>query len=225
MKLRPWLWRLAAIILAPPLAYGALALALAIPTPIAQAPAVGEDAITLYACDNGVHVDLVLPVSGGGIDWRGLFDPRHFRGAVAGQDHIAIGWGSRDFYMATPQWRDFRLDFALKALLWDETVLHVEYRERPSAGADCRQWRAGPEHYRGLADFVRASLDLEAGSPVPVGAGYGSSDAFFESQGRYTVISTCNQWTGQALARAGAPVAPWTPFSFLVAWRLAPVDS
>ncbi len=59
-------------------------------------------------------------------------------------------------------------------------------------------------------------------SPVhgPVAKGYGPRDAFFAANGQYTILETCNQWTGRALRLAGAPVAPWTPFSFLVTWNL-----
>ena len=61
---------------------------------------------------------------------------------------------------------------------------------------------------------------MPGGRPVKAGPGYGVRDAFFLANGRYTIIDTCNQWTGQALRAGGAPVAPWTPFSFLVLWNL-----
>ena len=149
---------------------------------------------------------------------------RHFRESLAGLDHVSIGWGSRDFYLATPEWRDFRLDFALKALLWDETVLHVEFRSRPMPQEACRQWPARSAGYLALARHVAASLRTIDDRAEPVGRGYGSRDAFFLARGQYNPVQTCNQWSGAALALAGAPVGRWTPFSFLVAWRLPPVE-
>ncbi len=79
--------------------------------------------------------------------------------------------------------------------------------------------------YLRIAALVRDTLRLSQGRPVQAGHGYGDRDAFYVANGRYTIIDTCNQWTGQALRLGGAPVAPWTPFSFLVLWHLPPVPA
>jgi uncharacterized protein (TIGR02117 family) len=177
------------------------------------------EGVRIYACDNGVHTDLVLPVAAEGIDWRQLPHPNDT--ARLGFSHVSFGWGSRDFYINTPTWADVRPMTALKALLWDETVLHVEYRPEPQAGENCGVWAVGSDDYRRIAAYVRESLrSWPTQSPTLVAAGYGPRDAFLAAEGQYTFIDTCNQWTGPALRAGGAPVAPWTPFSFLVLWNL-----
>ena len=216
--------RLAVVFIAPPIAYCALALALAVPWQGAGRPGEGDDAIRIFACDNGVHVDLVLPVAAAGWDWRSVFPAEHFGESSGLLDHVSIGWGSRDFYLATPEWRDLRLDFALKALLWDETVLHVEFRPRPLGHEACRQWLAPRDGYLALVRHVLRSIRAIDHRAEAVGQGYGSRDAFFLARGQYNPVQTCNQWSGRALALAGAPVGRWTPFSFLVAWRLPAVE-
>ena len=193
-------------------AFGALLL-----VPDATEP---EQGVLLYACDNGVHTDLIVPVVAGGTDWRALFGQQAFIAPVEALDHIGLGWGSRDFYINTPTWADLDIATAVKSVLWDETVLHVEYRPRPVAGENCRQWRADPASYERIASFIQDSLRLSGERPVQAAAGYGPRDAFFVANGRYTILETCNQWTGRALRLAGAPVAPWAPYSFLVTWNL-----
>ncbi len=124
-----------------PALYVGVAFALAVLTPKLELPR-GEG-ITVYACDNGVHTDLVLPISAEGIDWRQL--PHPSQSARAGLSHISIGWGSRDFYINTPTWADVESRRRLKSVLWDETVLHVEYRPRTRSGrniAACWPWSA-----------------------------------------------------------------------------------
>ena len=200
-----------------PLLYIAAAFGALLLTPRVAEPANG---ILIYACDNGVHADLVLPVDAAGIDWRRTFTAESFAGPIEGLDHVSVGWGSRDFYLNTPNWADLKLTTALKAILWDDTALRVNYWPRPVAAADCRQWRVDEAGYRRIAAFVQASVQMPGGRPVKAGPGYGVRDAFFLANGRYTIIDTCNQWTGQALRAGGAPVAPWTPFSFLVLWNL-----
>jgi uncharacterized protein (TIGR02117 family) len=179
-----------------------------------------DEGIVVYACDNGVHADLVAPVIAGHTDWRAVFAPGAFTGPVASFHHIGIGWGSRDFYINTPTWAELDIGTAVKSVLWDETVLHVEYRPRPGAAEKCRQWRMDAAGYERVAGFVRDSLRLSQGRPVAAAAGYGDRDAFYVANGRYTIIETCNQWTARALRLGSAPVAPWTPYSFLVLWNM-----
>lgn len=198
-------------------AYAAAAFGALLFVPEAREPA---DGIVIYACDNGVHTDLIVPAVSDGIDWRALFGQRAFIAPVATYDHIGFGWGSRDFYINTPTWADFEIATAVKSVLWDETVLHVAYRQQPGAGEDCRPWRADPAAYQRIATFIREHLRLSGGLPVQAAPGYGAHDAFFVANGQYTILETCNQWTGRALRLAEAPVAPWTPFSFLVTWNL-----
>ena len=205
------------LLFVPPLTYIGAAFGFAIATPRGDLPA---DGIAIYACDNGVHTDLVLPVDAGGVDWRSVFSQGHFPAPIGELDHINIGWGSRDFYLNTPTWADVEIGRALKALMWDETVLRVDYRWRPQPGEACAAWRVSVADYGRIAAFVGETLRGSKGQAVRVATGYGEQDAFFAAAGQYTPIDTCNQWTGQALRAGGAPVAAWTPFSFLVLWNL-----
>jgi uncharacterized protein (TIGR02117 family) len=197
-------------------AFGALLL-----TPEAGEPEAG---VLIYACDNGVHTDLILPAAADGVDWRAAFGQEAFGAPVGTYDHIGLGWGGRDFYINTPTWADVEIGTAVKSVLWDETVLHVEFRPRPTAAENCRQWRADAASYARIKAFIRETLRLSGERPVQAAPGYGAHDAFFVANGRYTILETCNQWTGRALRLAGAPVAPWTPYSFLVTWNLPTIS-
>ena len=183
------------------------------------------DGVVIYACDNGVHTDLIVPVVAGGADWRVLFGQQAFIAPVDAYDYIGLGWGSRDFYINTPTWADLDIATAVKSVLWDETVLHVAYRSQPVAGENCRPWRADPASYERIVGFIRGALRMSGDLPVQAAPGYGARDAFFVANGSYTILETCNQWTGRALHLAGAPVAPWTPYSFLVTWNLPMISN
>jgi uncharacterized protein (TIGR02117 family) len=215
--MRRFLLILSTLLIAVPAVYIGIAFGLAALTPRLALPQ--GRGIAIYACDNGVHTDLVLPVAAEGIDWRQLPHPDPY--AIAAFSHVSFGWGSKDFYINTPTWADVRPMTALKALLWDETVLHVEYRPEPQPGEACGVWVVGSADYQRIAAHVRASLrGWPMQRPVLVAQGYWARDAFLAGEGQYTAIDTCNQWTGQALRAGGAPVAAWTPFSFLVTWNM-----
>ncbi|HNB26654.1 MAG TPA: TIGR02117 family protein [Alphaproteobacteria bacterium] len=218
-KILGWI---AAVVVAAPVVYTAAAFGVLL---WPQRVVAVEGGITLYACDNGVHTDLILPVSAAGVDWRATFTPDGFAGPTEAYDYIGLGWGSRDFYLNTPTWAELDAATAFAALLWDETVIRVDYRPHPGPGETCGSWQVDEAAYLRIAALVRDTLRLSQGRPVRTGRGYGNRDAFYVANGRYTIIDTCNQWTGRALRLGGAPVAPWTPFSFLVLWHLPAVPA
>ncbi len=213
----PWRWpvRIVLAIVAVPLFYLAAAvIGSAIPGNWGRtAPAKG---VRIFVADNGVHTDLILPVSAAGVDWGKLVraedisEPRY---AVAG--YRAFGWGDRKFYLETPEWSAMKPATMAGALFGSGgTVLHVAHMGEPMPGPGVRQVMLTPSEYRRLAGFVRDSFALGAdGRPVAI-PGYGRADVFYEARGGYSAVRTCNDWTGRALRTAGVRTGLWTPFPF-----------
>lgn len=175
--------------------------------------------VTIYLESNGVHTDLVVPVTAAGIDWRELIrpedigDPRY-----AAYDHLAIGWGEARFYRETPHWADVRVMTALHATLGsDQTLLHVEHIPAPQIGPDVRPIALSRAQYRRLAAFIAESFaPTGTGGRPKIFPGYDNFDAFYSAFGRYDALMTCNNWTGDALRSAGVRVGRWTPFAVTV---------
>lgn len=46
---------------------------------------------------------------------------------------------------------------------------------------------------------------------IKTNAVYDKNDAFYEANGKYSFLSTCNTWTNNALKAAGQKAALWTP--------------
>jgi uncharacterized protein (TIGR02117 family) len=169
-----------------------------------------EAGVRIYVIDNGIHTDLVLPVSAAGDWWTDLVRPEHFAdpGSIAAS-HVAFGWGDRDFYLNTPTWWDVNpLRIGRAATGVGATVMHVERVAEPRVGPDVRAIVLRPAEYARLAAFIRASFG-KARAPV---RGYGNADAFYDGLGRYSLFNTCNNWTGAALRSAGVRMGAWTPF-------------
>ena len=202
--MRRFLFAVLALLIVPPVLYLGVAFGLSMATSRAPLPTEG---VLIFACDNGVHTDLVMPINAGGIDWRTSFPQQHFTALIDERGYINVGWGSRDFYLNTPTWADVEFGRAMKALAWDETVIRVDYRYQPQPGEACALWRVDADSYRRIAAFVTESLPLSLGQAIKAAPGYGDHDAFFIANGRYSPIETCNQWTGRALRAGDAPVA------------------
>ena len=220
MRPFPRLWkfskRAAAVVLGLLLLYGAAVVA--VPRIAAngdwQPPASG---IVIGVLSNGVHTDLVLPATTAVIDWTSVVPRRDFAAVDEQFEWVAFGWGSRDFYLETPTWKDLRLTTALRSVSGlAASALHVTWRWAPPASEERgRVVVLSEAQYRALVDGVLATFArTESGAPRRIDApGYTPYDRFYEAHGHYSAITTCNEWTGAHLRAAGVKVGCWTPWA------------
>lgn len=183
-----------------------------------------ERGITVYLRSNGIHVDILLPASAQGLDWRPLFPSRDFASASGNARWFAFGAGERRIYLETPTWWDLTPRTAWVALTGGERIMHVERLTEP--GPDLKAIRLRPEEYRRLWAAVRAQFDLDQrGQPRRVRhPGYGSDDAFYEARGKASALATCSVWVADQLRLAGVRTSLWPPFSEGVTWRYRAPD-
>lgn len=182
------------------------------------------DGVTIFVRTNGVHTWLLVPKVSEAMDWRPIADPRHLKDPHFGwSDHLAFGFGNRDFYLNTPTWGDLTVSTTLAAAFGrGPGLVHVEHVHRPGADAYTKPVRISRAEFFRLTAFIKSSFVLDAaGRPVPVlGKGYGAGDVFYEGRGKYNMARTCNEWTGEGLRQAGVKTGVWTPFSQSITWRL-----
>ena len=156
-------------------------------------PPVAESRITIYLLSNGLHTDIVVPLSNEWLDWRSLLGPQS---ASLAATHIAIGWGERAFYLETPTWAQARASTALKAISGlGRATLHITYLPHaPPVTAHSPALPITPAEYLKLAQGIRPYFQTASNGlarPIPASA-YGETDAFYEAHGRYSLLSTCN---------------------------------
>jgi uncharacterized protein (TIGR02117 family) len=218
-----WTMRIVAGIVALPLVYFLAALLLGLVPANVSFRQPREGGVVIYVRSNGVHTDIVMPKVNAEADWRPFADPAHVRDPRWGRaDHIAMGYGARDFYLNTPTWGELRLSVALRSMFGgDTTLVHVEHVDRPQRTDWQRPIRLTSDQYRRLAAYVRSSFRLDAnGAPVHVPGSYTDADTFYEGNGGFSMLYNCNAWTGAALRFAGVRMGLWTPFEQSVMWRL-----
>ncbi|HYH22958.1 MAG TPA: TIGR02117 family protein [Azospirillum sp.] len=186
-------------------------LALTLPLiPVTGEPPAGEG-IVVFVCSNGVHTDLVLPATTEAIDWTAVLPRADFPLAPADSTHLSFGWGDRAFYLETRHWSDLNPRTAWRALFGGgRSVIHVHHLRTPSGGDGCGRLVLGEGAYRRLVAYVRAGFRSER--PL-LGASYTGGDRFYEANGTYSPVLTCNEWTARALRAAGVPMGIWTPLA------------
>jgi uncharacterized protein (TIGR02117 family) len=183
-----------------------------------------ERGIAIYVIDNGIHTDLVLPASSKVIDWRNYLHLKDFPGADTTFSHFAFGWGNRRFYMETPEWRNLSLDVALSAALGiGKSAMHVYYEPRPpKPGKRVIQLNLSEEQYAELVKYIFNTFRKdENGRFLPIKSkGYTSTDNFYEANGKFSLLKTCNGWTNSGLKAAGVETVAWAPVPHLMMRKL-----
>jgi uncharacterized protein (TIGR02117 family) len=173
---------------------------------------------------NGVHTALVLPLVTPAKDWRTDFPLADVARPNRAYTHVSISWGEREVFLDTPTWSDLSPLLVLKIMTKGGSGLeHVAFYVRPAASDTMRPIRLTDAQYARLVSAIEARLPQSR--PWVKHPGYGSSDVFYDVDGRYTVVNTCNQWTGNRLADAGVQVGRWTPIgSGVMKWAPVPRD-
>jgi uncharacterized protein (TIGR02117 family) len=181
--------------------------------------------ITVWLTTNGVHAGLALPARAPSMDWTTFYPPHNSRSpgdAMAG-DTVTIGWGDRAFFLEVPSWGDLDASIAFTALGGrDRTVMHVEYGPAPALGRDTHSIVLTQAQYERLVAFIVASTTTNVPGHAQwiAGHAYADRDAFYEANGHYSALMTCNQWVRDALSRSGVRTATWAPFDRALFWQL-----
>lgn len=198
--------------------------------PLAASPACPLIAVAVIS--NGAHTDFLLPAvlnapGEASISWPAIFPvPPELTTQMANL-YVYIGWGQREFYLATPSLSDVSPALLLKAALGGTAALHVEYAPAPYPGAfgdDCAMLWLSPAQYTHLAQFISRAVKYGAdGRALRINApGYTPYDAFYEASGLFSALNTCNTWTATALHAAGQPAPRWTTLPWFILHHLRP---
>lgn len=170
-----------------------------------------ERTIEIMVGTNGIHTEIAMPKVTAEIDWRPIFPVADLSDASRPYTHVAVSWGEREFFQATPRWSDLNPLIALRAMAGGEPVLHVAHYVRPAPSSDYRILHLRPDEYIQLASMIRSQLSpANERETLP---GYTSYDVFYTAQGTYHIANTCNQWTSDQLAASGVRIGSLTPFS------------
>ena len=188
--------------------------------PVNGKAAAGND-VVVYLDNNGVHTDIAVPTRTDRFDWSTIVSPDDTSSKTA-DAYLAFGWGSQDFYLNVPEWKDLTPGIALKAISGlGRTALHTTYEREPVLNGKCRRLTLSVSQYDALVQYILSSAKRnEQGAFVRIDhPGYFSSDAFYEGIGHYSPFHTCNTWANSALKSCGQKCCLWTALMQPIFWK------
>lgn len=172
--------------------------------------------VTVYILSNGVHTDIVVPVRTEQMDWSRVVPFSNTKGKDSTSAWVGFGWGDKGFYLETPAWGDLTASVACNAMFGlGTTAMHATYHDQLTEGAECKRLTMSDAQYARLVEYIRQGFAFDPeGRTIHIGehADYGTTDAFYDGVGTYSLFHTCNTWSNDALKSCGQKACWWTPF-------------
>ena len=93
-------------------------------------------------------------------------------------------------------------------------------KSKPRKSERCVEIKLTQAQYKKMVNEIKQSFQTSNDSAmglkpklIETAANYGTSDCFYEAEGKYSLFKTCNVWTNNTLKVSGLKAAFWAPFS------------
>ena len=171
-----------------------------------------DQGIPVFVETNGVHVSLIVPMSAAGEDLSDIIRPEHLSDSNLYGTHAMIGWGHGRVYRNARTWGDVKSgDIASAIIGSDETTLHIYHIIDPRPAPHRKRFLVSQQAYKSIIASIRSTFRLTADGQSKAYPAYGANNLFYDSVGHYSAYTTCNEWTGVVLRKAGVRMGIWTP--------------
>lgn len=173
---------------------------------------------TVYLMKSGIHMDFLLPICDEFKDWRKEFPIANTRSKDSTYNKIAIGWGSKDFYMNTPTWDDLTLKiFLISNFGLGSSAIQVKYyTDTLPKDSKITPLKLSGNQYRNLVKYIETTLKrsktnnsafiLPKNPKVLT-----ENNSFYDAKQTYSLLLTCNTWINNGLKASGQKACLWTP--------------
>ena len=156
----------------------------------------------IYIVSHGWHTGIVLKS-------ENLGEELKFLNQIFGyHPYYEIGWGDKGFYEA----EEITTKITLKAMfIPTPTVLHIvavpELPENYFLNSEVIKIPISKKAHSILNQSILKTFKKKAnGEIVKTKKGIYGNSFFFEANGSYYILNTCNTWTAQTLEEAGLPI-------------------
>jgi len=170
--------------------------------------------VEIYISTTSVHTDIIVPIKNEIYNWSKQVRFEHTQSKRTHYQYLAIGWGSRDFYLHTPTWNDLTFSTAFKASFGlSKSVFHTNFYQEIALNENTKKITISAKQYQQLIQFIESRFKKDKlGQYIPIASNYAYStyDAFYEAYGSYSMFYTCNTWANEALKSCAQKACLWT---------------
>lgn len=174
------------------------------------------DDVTMYIHTNGMHTDYVFPIKSDYINWDDEIKFSHTKSQREDYKYLAIGWGDKGFFLDVEDWDSVKPGIAINAAFGlGTTAMHTTFLHHITLDESTRAISITKEQYQALIAYVKASFKRDSNGQIiniPTDKVYGVNDSFYEGEGNYSFLYTCNTWANTGLKSAKMRACLWTPF-------------
>ena len=172
----------------------------------------------VYVSGDQMHTNLFVPVRTDAFDWN-----QHLNLATIGKStigkapadyrYLQFGWGDRIFYVETPSWDQVSLSSAVRSLVLQNPAAlfvkgHTAVPHYPNETLKCVS--LSEANYIKLMHFLEASFQTDPQGKIQrISSGQDGDSNFYEANGRYSMLRTCNSWTADGLRAADVNTPIW----------------
>lgn len=175
-----------------------------------------ENGVDLYVISNGVHTDICFEITDAQLDWNKALDFKNFKTDKSERKYLSMGWGDKGFYFDTPTWADLSVKTAATAaLIPSPTAMHITVlKKKPTTGEMIRKTKVTKAQLLKMEQYILDHIKTKNGKAVLIDCCRydGFDDNFYEANGSYHLIRTCNTWANQTLKEGEVKTATWAPF-------------
>ncbi len=173
-----------------------------------------ETGIPIYITSNGVHTSFILPTEADNFNWKKFVPISDFSPQCLHSKYICFGWGNKEFYMNTPEWKNIRLKTLARAAIPSETALSVRYLNyQPQESENTLRLSISANQYAELTSYIASSFQFDSsGNIIKSQNKTMQFEQFYNGLGHYSAFFTCNNWTADGMKKAGISAPLWSPF-------------
>lgn len=207
-----YLWRTVLFLLSIILLYFIIAIVLSI-IPASTKEFTDKKNNEIYIQSNGTHLDIVVPVEQLDSSFALQLNlPNNTK-------YVCFGWGNKEFFFNVPEWKDLSVGLAFRALFFRlESAMHViAYAEKKD---DWTTVKIAELQQNKLNKFIEHSFTKKDNSVVLCKKNINGNNCFYDAEGKYSCLNTCNVWVNDALKEASVETAVWSPFHWGVLYHL-----
>ncbi|WP_052248783.1 TIGR02117 family protein [Leisingera sp. ANG-Vp] len=165
-----------------------------------------------------IHYDFLIPLDAPAKARFAFLETAGLQLSHPDAQWLLLGWGAREFYTSAGSYRDVSAKAVLKGVFGDASTLRADVLGAIAPAQELPAVSFSPEEYAAFLEAAAASFRRtpDGAAQALAHPGFTATDRFFEAEGRFHLLRTCNTWVARMIRASGRRFGAWTPLPYSV---------